>query len=389
MPDALQEFARELSYFESVRLSDSPVRFDAASGMYSVFSYTDVVGVLRNSDEFSNTPPGAAYESRNAMLFTDPPHHRDLRTLVSKAFTPASIAKLEGRLREIIGELMEGIGDSPTFDVVSRIAAPLPEIMIAEMLGVDPESRSKFKDWSRSFSMVVTSQANVTTGLDQHTKVLEEMFDHFDPIIAERRIRPRDDLITRLVQAEAEGNRLTMEELRATCAQLLAAGNETTTNLIGNAVICLTQRPDLLIQARTEPELVPGIIEEVLRYLGPAQFVPRYVKKTATLQGHTLEPGTPVLAMLASANRDKDAFDDPDEFDPRRRPNRHLGLGSGIHFCLGSALARLEAKVALEHMITHLDGEWSIGEELERLPDVPFFFGVTSLPLTVSPGRTR
>ena len=208
------------------------------------------------------------------------------------------------------------------------------------------------------------------------------MFDYFEGVIVDRRKTPRDDLVTGLVQAEEGGQRLSTEELRATCAQLLAAGNETTTNLIGNAVICLVQRPELVAQLRSDPSLIPGVVEETLRYLAPVQFVPRYCKQPVVLHGHKIEPGTPVLAMLASANRDKEAFENPDEFDPRRNPNRHLSLGFGIHFCVGAALARLEAKVAIERMLVQLPGEWSLPESLERIPDEPFFFGVTSLPLS-------
>jgi len=266
---------------------------------------------------------------------------------------------------------------------MSRLAGLVLEIMIAEMLGVDIAARDLFKKWSRSFTMVVTSQAHSPEDLQLHLNVLEQMFEYFDAVITETRANPREDLITDLIQAEEDGSRLTKDELRATCAQLLAAGNETTTNLIGNSVICLAQRPELRARLQAEPELMPGFIEEVLRFLGPAQFVPRYVKKPAVLYGQQLDPGTPVFAMLASANRDEAWFQNPNDFDPQRNPNRHLDFGTGIHFCLGAALARLETKVTLERMLHQLPGEWSIPAELERLPEVPFFFGVTALPLTV------
>lgn len=382
--NALDKLANELSEYESVRQSPSPVRIDADTGVCSVYSYNDVTRMMRDFETFSNTPPGATYESQNAMVFIDPPHHRELRGLVSKAFTPASIAGLESRLTQISNELLGDVLGKPSFDVVQSIAGPLPEIMIAEMLGVDTADRHEFRGWARSFTMVVTSQAHAWQDLGDHLRVLDEMFGYFDAIVADRRASPRDDLITALVQAEEEGTHLSSDELRATCAQLLAAGNETTTNLIGNAFICLAQRPELVEQLRTEPELVPGVVEEVLRWLTPVQFVPRYAKKRVTLHGQTIEPGTAMLAMLSSANRDKDWFDQADDFNPRRYPNRHLGFGTGIHFCLGAALARLEAKVAIDRMLAKTTGAWSIvPDNLERVPEAPLIFGVRSLPLSV------
>jgi cytochrome P450 len=383
MRHALDEIAEDLADFELVRTSAAPIRYDTTTGTYSLYRFDDVSTVLKDSDVFSNTPPGATYESQQAMLFTDPPRHRQLRGLVSKAFTPGAIARLESRLGELMDGLLADTAGAESFDVVARVADPLPELMIAEMLGADSGSREEFKRWSRSFSLVVTSQAQIAGDLEEHLKVVDEMFTYFEGLIARRRTTPGDDLISVLVGAEADGQRLTREELQATCAQLLAAGSETTTNLIGNAVMCLAERPALVTQLRADPSLVPSVIEEVLRFLSPVQFVPRFCKRPITLYDQTIEPGSTVLAMLASANRDRDWFDYPNHFRPRRHPNRHLGFGFGIHFCLGAALARLEAKVAIERMLKRLSGEWTVAAPLERLAGEPFFFGVQRLPLTV------
>jgi cytochrome P450 len=382
MDNAVDELEAFLDECRVIRNSSSPITVDEDTGICTVYRYDDVRDVLRDSEVFSNTPPGARFESQYAMLFTDPPRHRQLRTLVSKAFTPRSIAQLEGRLGEIADDLLVGAGQAGTMNVVEAISDPLPTTMIAEMLGVDANTRHQFKRWSNSFSVIAVSQSHQQDDLKEHIAALEEMFDYFDGVIEDRRANPKDDLITSLVQAEEGGKTLTEEELKSTCAQLLAAGDETTTNFITNAVICLDRFPELQERIRDEPGLLPGFVEEVLRHLAPVQYVPRYSKKRVELYDHVVEPGSPVFAHMASANRDENYFEQPDQFDVTRDTSRHLTFGFGIHFCLGAALARLESKVAIGRMLEVLSGDWSISEPLVRLPERPFFFGVMSLPLT-------
>jgi cytochrome P450 len=379
---ALRDLEAQLREYGEVRSSEVPLRFDEVTGAWTVFRHQDASEVLNNHKLFSNMPPGAPHDSQYAMLFTDPPRHRQLRSLVSKAFTPRAIAQLETRLRELMDELLDQYLFPASFDVVGHVSDPLPIAMIAELLGVDTDTRAAFKRWSHSFTVTALSQSHRQEGLEEHVATLKEMFDYFADIIENRRQHPRDDLITALVEAEEQGQRLSELELKATCAQLLAAGNETTTNLIGNSVLCLGQRPELAARLRAAPDLIPAFVEEVLRYLSPVQYVPRYARERAVLHGSVIEPGKTVFAHIGAANRDPECFDNPDSFVPDRAANRHIAFGLGPHFCLGAALARLETKVAIEQMLSAIPGEWVVPESLSRLPDQPFFFGLTSLPLT-------
>jgi cytochrome P450 len=381
MTDAVVHLLMGLAELQKVQSSSVPLHIDSDLGMLTMVTYGDVSRALTDHETFSNVPPGAPNASQYAMVFTDPPRHRQLRSLVSKAFTPRSIARLEVRLGELMDELLAAKVGAGELDVVADISDQLPVAMIAEMLGVDTGTRQEFKRWSESFTATALAQSHAQDGMAEHFATLEQMFSYFDAVIQDRRVRPQDDLITALVEAEESGTRLSPEELKATCAQLLAAGNETTTNLIGNAVICLARTPELLARLRKEPILVNGYIEEVLRYASPVQYVPRHVKVDTVVHGESLAAGTTVFAHIGAANRDPDFFDDPDTFWVARDPNRHLGFGLGAHFCLGASLARLEAKVALEHMMRACPGEWVVPETLDRLPE-PFFFGVTTLPMT-------
>jgi cytochrome P450 len=384
--DAVDELEAFFDICRSIRSSASPITVDPETGICTVYRYDDVSAVLRNHEVFSNTPPGARYESQYAMLFTDPPRHRELRTLVSKAFSPRAIAQLEGRLDEIAGDLLRDVSAAGRMNVVEAISDPLPIKMIAEMLGVDPTTRQEFKRWSNSFSVVAVSQSHQADDLEEHVATLAEMFDYFDGVINDRRANPKGDLITALVQAEEEGKSLSEEELKSTCAQLLAAGDETTTNFISNSAICLARNPDVKQKVKDDPSLLPAFLEEVLRFLSPAQYTPRYARERVTLYNHVIEPGCPVFAHNGSANRDEKYFEQPDLFDISRDTSRHLTFGFGIHFCLGASLARLETRVAIGRMLRTLPGEWSVPEVLTRLADRPFFFGVAGLPLTWSGG---
>jgi len=276
-----------------------------------------------------------------------------------RAFTPRSIASLEPRVRELSRELLAPHLGRGELDLVADYSAPLPVIVMAELLGIPAEDRPRFLRWGE---IIMNLSYNIEPGeaadrsVREHAVAKEEMRAYLAHVREERRQAPRDDLLTRLFEAEVDGERLTEEEVLGFFQLLLSAGTETTTNLIDNAMLCFLEHPDQLARLRGAPELLPSAIEEVLRYRSPAQVMYRETKRELELHGVTLPAGTFVLPIIGSANRDPRQFHEPHRFDIGRNPNPHIAFGHGIHFCLGAALSRLEARVAL-------------GDLLERMQD--------------------
>lgn len=328
-----------------------------------VVGYEEAIRVLKDPSAFSSelrkylTPMlsqamggrSSLLEGRS-MLFTDPPDHERLRGIVARAFTPKSIAALEPRARAVTDELFASIRTDEPFDVVEQVAYPLPVVMIAEMLGVPHEDRAQFKHWSDdlvAFNDIVA--APDVLGRAEHT--LTELRAYFLSEIERRRIEPSDDLIGRLVAAN-EGGTLSMDELVAQCVLLLVAGNETTTRLIGNAVNTLARHPEQQARLAENPSLVGNAVEEVLRFDGVVHATVRIATSDQSIAGHQTAAGTAVLVVLAAAHRDGSQYADPDAFDVgRANAATNIGLGSGIHYCLGASLARLETRIALETLL--------------------------------------
>ncbi|RKH10958.1 cytochrome P450 [Corallococcus sp. CA053C] len=314
---------------------------------------------LRSSEAFSSvveTPTGKALDW---LVFSDPPRHSKLRAIVLRAFTPRSIASLEPRVRELSRELLEPVLDRGALDLVADYSAPLPMIVIAELLGIPVADRQRFMHWAEvimTLSYTVSGGEEAARAMSQNAVVKEEMRAYFDDLAEQRRRAPKDDLLTRLVEAEVDGERLTPNEFLGFFQLLLSAGTETTTNLINNALLCLLEHPDQLARLLAEPRLLPSTIEEVLRYRTPAQMVFRTTKVDVELHGQRIPAGKLVLAMVGSANRDATKFQDADRFDITRDPNPHIAFGHGIHFCLGAALSRLEGRVALSDLLERLKG---------------------------------
>lgn len=359
------------------------VAFDPMRHLWSVYGYDDVQRVLSEYATFSSAygrgggsdgdPLGAS------IISTDPPRHRQLRTLVTQAFTPRTVAQLEPRIQTIVDDLLDAVAPTGQMDVIADFAYPLPVIVIAELLGIPTADRAQFKQWSDA--IVTGARAAGMEGRNPQA----EMSAYFTRLIAERRDAPRDDLISALLAAQIDSQHLSLVELLGFCVLLLVAGNETTTNLIGNAILCLDEHPDALDRLRAQPDLLPGAIEEVLRYRSPVQSMFRATIRAAAIGGQTIPAGQPVIAWIGSANRDPAQFPDPDRFDITRAPNRHLAFGQGIHFCLGAPLARLEARIALGTMLARLP-------HVRRDRDIPLeplesfiVYGVKRLPITFSP----
>ncbi|WP_434391079.1 cytochrome P450 [Melittangium boletus] len=331
-------------------------------GVLAVTRHEDIAPALKNPTLFSsrrvapglNLPPEVGEQARrffrtqNNLIASDPPDHTRLRTLVAKAFTPRLVAEMEPRIRALARELIEPLLQQETFDVMEGLAIPLPVIVISEMLGVEPERRQDFKRWSdHVVQMVALSQ----TRLDPRPILqgLTELHAYLGEVIERRRREPRDDLLSALVRA-ADGF-LEVEDLVSFARLLLVAGNETTTNLLGNALVSLLRHPEQWARLRATPGLVPATIEETLRYEGPVQALMRMATQDTEIAGHPVAEGTRLFLLIAAANRDPRRFVEPERFDITRPDPGQLAFGHGVHFCLGAPLARLEARVVLEELL--------------------------------------
>ena len=368
---------------------EQPIYRHAGLPITSVFRYADIQAILRDPQTWSNRfppPPGIDPEKLPppSMLGQDPPEHTRLRGLVNQAFTPRIIRRLEPRMHEIANELLDRALEHGEIDFVAALTYPLPVIVIAEIIGIPAADREQFKQWSDA---AVANLGNALftppppDRLAELGRLLEDMGTYFTHLADERRRQPREDLLTGLVQAEVEGSRLSRDEMIRMLVLLLVAGNETTTTLIGNAVLELLAHPDQLARLRAQPDLLPSAIEEVLRYASPVQLDPRIATRRVDLDGHAIEPNGIVVNWLGSANHDAQVFPDPERFDISRTENRHLAFGFGTHYCLGANLARLEAQVAVAALLAHT-------RSFERVDSAPLpihpsivFRAVTKLPL--------
>lgn len=331
----------------------SPVLHLPAQDLWLVFRYDAVRRALSDHDAFSSEVGPSRGNRFEWLLFMDPPRHTRLRAIVSRAFTPRSIAALAPRIRALTCELLDGVAGRGELDLVAELATPLPMMVIAEMLGLPLADWRKLAGWSEA----IINLGNTIAGGDAAAAAAAflradaEMASYFGAEVAARRARPADDLIGRLVAAEVDGAALDDHAILRFCQLLLAAGTETTTNLIDNAVLCFAEHPAELARVRRDPALLAPAIEEVLRHRTPVQAMFRATAREVELDGVRIPAGQFVIAMIGSANRDPRRFADPARFDVARDPNPHIAFGHGIHFCLGAPLSRLEAGIALDELL--------------------------------------
>ncbi len=312
------------------------------------------------------------------LLRTDPPDHTRLRTLVNKTFTPGAIRALMPRVDEIVEQLVDELSPRGEMDVITDFAHALPVIVIAEMLGVPSEDRARFRHWSNE---IVRNMG--ISGLEDERAAAQagrELRAYFEAIAEERRKNPKDDLFSGLLQAEEAGDRLSWDEVVGTLILLLLAGNETTTNLIGNGMLALLRHPEQLEALRADPSLTESAIEEMLRYDGPVQATSRIALEDIEFAGGTVAKLSEVIVLIGSANRDPEQFEEPDTFDLRRAENRHLSFGFGIHFCMGSHLARYEGRTAIRALVDRFPGLKLATDQLEWRRN-PILRGLRSLPV--------
>jgi pimeloyl-[acyl-carrier protein] synthase len=298
------------------------------------------------------------------MLFKNPPDHTRLRGLVSKAFTARAIEGLRGRVREIVGELLSAVREARRMDLFADFAYPLPAMVIAEMLGVPAEDRGRFRAWSRDLAPTIDPMI-LPDQLERAAAAIDQFADYFSHLIAARRAEPCADLLSAMIAAEEHGDKLSQDELVANAMLLLNAGHETTTNLIGNGTLALLRHPDQLELLRRNPTLLPGAIEELLRYDSPVQMTGRSARTERVVGGAKIEAGQPVVVLIGSANRDPERFADAERLDVRRADDEHLSFGGGSHYCLGASLARLEGQIAIGAIASELPMLRHATEELE------------------------
>ena len=388
----LPEFhANPYPFYAQLRDKD-PVH-ESPMGFRVLTRYEDVVLALRDPrfgrDGFEALlaaqygPEGEGGRLPRSMLMRDPPDHTRLRTLVSKAFTPRVIEEMRPHIQTIVDGLLDHVQGNKGMDVIADLAYPLPVTVICEMLGVPLDDHTAIKGWSSDIarsldSIGLLADPDVMARGDTARRALGE---YFRQLLPERRRRPRADLLSQLIAAEEQGDRLNEGELLSMCLLLFIAGHETTVNLIGNGVLALLRHPDEFRKLRDEPALISLAVEELLRYDSPVQWTARITSADVDIRGHQIPGGSMVIAAIGAANRDPSQFRDPDRLDIAREGNRHVAFGFGIHFCLGAPLARAEGQIAL-------------GALLRRMPDLALqtatpewressaLRGLTTLPVT-------
>jgi len=393
-PMALAASSDPYRHYATLREHDPVHRSFAARGWF-VFRHADCLRVLRDDRFSADDRHLPIYATRRrwaiedgladpnepdepVMLRRDPPDHTRLRRLVSKAFTPRAVERLRPRVQEIADELLTEAARRGSIDLIEDFAVPLPITVIAEMLGVPAKDRKTFKRWSDHLVGVLDPLAAPPPRVLRRT--MDELRTYLEALANERRREPADDLLTALVQAEDAGDRLSTRELQGTIALLLAAGNETTTNLIGNGMLTLLREPEERERFRTDPAVAETAIDELVRWESPVQLTMRIPTEEVEVAGAVFRPGQSVIAVLGAANRDPAVFDEPDRLDLGRSAGDHLSFGHGVHYCLGAQLARLEGQVALGELVRRFP-DMTLATDRVRWRRLTFLRGLEALPV--------
>lgn len=376
------------------RLREADPVHQSPLGFWVLTRYEDCVMVLRDprfgragfegllESVYGNTVEQGRLPT--SMLFRDPPDHTRLRGLVSRAFTPRVVEGLRPRIQQIVDGLLDRVQGAGRMEVISDLAYPLPVTVISEMLGVPEEDRERIKQWSADIARSLDAIGLPTDqGIaDRGRTGRRAIGDYFRSLIPDRKKRPRGDLLSLLIEAEEQGDKLSEGELLATCVLLYIAGHETTVNLIGNGLLALLRHPEELERLRDAPSLIQSAVEELLRYDGPVQRTARITNADVELGEHKIPKGSMVVPVIGAANRDPAHFPDPDRLDVSRPDNRHIAFGFGIHFCLGAPLARLEGQITLGTLLHRLPRlalsterpEWRESQVLRGLKALPVSF---------------
>jgi cytochrome P450 len=370
-PQIKQRFS-PFEFYSSMR-KNNPITFDEVNEQWGLYCYRDIEKILRDHIKFSSNsrpfqvPPEYQENlNRPSLLNSDPPYHRKLRSIVDTLFVPIEISKLEPRIENIANGLIDNIIEkgNNTMDLVTDFAYPLPATVIAELLGVPSEDYDTFRHWADTIvSLEVSSNSDINS-IIKADKTVSEMDIYFSKLIEKKKKNPANDLISHIIRAKVDGHTLSEKEILSFCSLLLNAGHITTVNLIGNIVFSLLENPQEFKRLQqNQNSLIKPVIEETLRYRSPVQFTSRIANANVTLsegkeggrERQVIKKGQGITLFLGSANHDESIFTDPDRFDITRKNIRHLGFGTGIHFCLGASLARLEGQIALRIILERFE----------------------------------
>ncbi len=375
---------------------DGPAYFSPTRLRWFLLDHADVKAVLRDprwSSQRMTTTIGARSEAMQAelgsfaavasrlLIFTDPPDHTRLRGLVSAAFTPRMVERMRGRITSLVTELLDQVAPDGGMDLIADLAYSLPTAVILDILGMPVADRDRFKAWTTDIAGLL-GNATLDEEADRRGQAATlEAVDWFDTMRQNLCRCPRDDLLSALVLAETEGDRLSAEDLVGIALSLLIAGHETTTNLIGNGTLALLRNPDQADRLRADPDLVDTAVEEFLRYDPPITYIGRVATEEMAVAGRVFAPGEPVSLLLGAANRDPAVYTAPDRLDIARVSNPHLSLGRGPHFCLGAVLGRLEAKIVFTVLLDRFPRLRLAADAVEWQPNF-VFHGLATLPVT-------
>ena len=388
--------ANPYPFYAQLRSQD-PVHWDEAMGFWVLTRYADVAtafndprfsraqglmgGFKRLSEAEQRIAEPVYHAYSQSMPYTDPPYHTRLRALVNKAFTPRVVERMRPYIQNVVNDLLDSVEAKGQMDVIRDLAYPLPLVVIAEMLGLPTEDRQRLKKWSDDTFAILGVVRHSPDLMEHAAHSMAEMAAYIISITRDRRLQPKEDLLTALVAVVDEGERLTQDELVANAGVLLAAGHETTSNLIGNGVLALLRHADQLQKLRDDPARAAATVEEAMRFDNPVQIVYRSAAEEIVMDGKRIGKGQLVNMILGAANRDPEQFSEPDRFDLTRDEGKHVGFGLGIHFCIGAPLARLEGQIAFTTLFRRFPNLRLAADALEW-QEHPTFRGVKSLPVT-------
>ncbi|PSP79154.1 cytochrome P450 [Halobacteriales archaeon QS_1_68_20] len=384
-PEALSDPAAKrepFPWFAEMRESD-PVRYDPDRNVWDVFTYEHVQAVLGNDERFSvevETVVGPDDPLSKSMMFSDPPRHDFLQAAVSDFFQPSSIDRYESAVREAAAERIERHLPGGSLDVMNDLGYPMAVVTIAELLGIPREDHETFLEYAWKALQGRTADG---TSVENPLTYRRELIEFLGDLIDARRERPREDLVTRLVEAEVDGRSLTGEDLIGFCEMLMIGGAVPAT-LLTNAVYSLDQVDGLASELAGDEAAIERAVEETLRYRSPTQAVPRLARRDVEVAGREIEAGDRLVSWIASANRDPAVFEDPGSFVYDRDQDAHLAFGTGTHFCLGSRVARMEARVVLSELLDRVD-RMAVRTEDAKVDANPIILGFDSLPITFEP----